>query len=82
MKKFADFIVEKRILLLIAFIIIAGFCGFLIPKVGINRDMTKYLPDDSSMKMGMDLMDVEFTGAANDYTIRVMFKGLTECGQP
>lgn len=77
MKRFADFIVEKRIILLIAFIIIAGFCGFLIPKVGINRDMTKYLPDDSSMKIGMDLMDEEFADAANDYTIRVMFKGLS-----
>ena len=76
MKRFTDFIVEKRIILLIAFIIIAGFCGFLIPKVGINRDMTKYLPDDSSMKIGMDLMDEEFADAANDYTIRVMFKGL------
>ena len=63
MKRFTDFIVEKRIILLIAFIIIAGFCGFLIPKVGINRDMTKYLPDDSSMKIGMDLMDEEFADA-------------------
>ena len=77
MKKFADFIVEKRLLLLITFIIIAGFCGILIPKVGINRDMTKYLPDDSSMKIGMDLMDEEFAEAATDYTIRVMFKGLS-----
>ena len=76
MKKFADFIVEKRLLLLIVFIIIAGFCSLLIPKVGVNRDMTKYLPDDSSMKIGIDIMDEEFGEAAADYTIRVMFNGL------
>ena len=33
----------------------------LIPQVGINTDMTKYLPDDSSMKQGVDIMAEEFS---------------------
>lgn len=31
-------------------------CLFLIPHVNINGDMTLYLPDDSPMKQGMDLL--------------------------
>ena len=78
MKKIADFIVEKRVLLLILFIALAGICGALILAVNVNTDMTKYLPDKSSMKQGMDKMDEEFPDAEGDYTIRVMFKGLDE----
>ena len=77
MKKIADFIVKKRILILVTVLILTGVCGFLIPKVGVNTDMTKYLPDSSSMKIGMDIMEEAFPDAEEDYTIRVMFKGLT-----
>lgn len=31
-------------------------CIFWMQKVEINEDMTKYLPDDSAMKAGMDIM--------------------------
>ena len=78
MKKIADFIVEKRIIILVVVLLIAGMCGILIPKVDINTDMTKYLPDDSSMKIGMDIMDKEFPDAEEDHTIRVMFRRLTD----
>ena len=78
MKKIADFIVEKRIIILAAVLLIAGMCGILIPKVDINTDMTKYLPDKSSMKTGMDIMDREFPDAEEDHTIRVMFRWLTD----
>ena len=74
MKKIADFIVEKRIIILVVVLLIAGMCGILIPKVDINTDMTKYLPDDSSMKIGMDIMDKEFPDAEDDHTIRIMFR--------
>ena len=78
MKKIADFIVEKRIFILATILVIAGLCGILIPKVNINTDMTKYLPDDSSMKIGMDIMKNEFPDAEEDHTIRVMFRRLTD----
>ncbi len=51
---------------------------FLIPKVKINSDLTKYLPDDSSMKKGMELMEQEFPDMEETYTIRIMFKDLPE----
>ncbi len=78
MKKIANFIVEKRNILMVTVIIIAGICAMLMPKVGVNTDMSKYLPDDSSMKIGMDIMEEEFPKAKEDYTIRVMFKDLAD----
>lgn len=51
-------------------------CLFLIPRVNINMDMTKYLPEDSSMRQGLDIMDEEFPETANANTIRVMFTNL------
>ncbi|MFV0400035.1 MAG: MMPL family transporter [Oscillospiraceae bacterium] len=78
MKKLANFIVEKRILLLVFMLALTVVCGLLIPQVGINTDMTKYLPDDSSMKMGMDVMEEEFPELEETYTIRVMFTDLSE----
>ena len=47
-----------------------------MPFVGINTDMTKYLPDSSQMKIGMDHMNEAFPDAVQTYTIRVMFRGL------
>ena len=78
MKKVADFIVEKRILILVLVLALAGLCFYLMTKVEINTDMTKYLPDASSMKQGMDVMDEEFPDVEEQYTIRVMFKGLND----
>lgn len=78
MKRIAGFIVEKRVWILMTVLLLAGVCGLLIPKVEINTDLTKYLPDKSSMKIGMDIMDEEFPDADTDSTIRVMFRGLTD----
>ncbi|MBQ6660341.1 MAG: MMPL family transporter [Lachnospiraceae bacterium] len=78
MKKTADFIVERRFWILAVVLILTGVFGMMIPKVKVITDMTEYLADDSSMKIGMDIMDEEFPDAQEDYTIRVMFRGLTE----
>lgn len=77
MKKFSSFVINKRYPILIIILIITAFCAYLIPKVKVNSDLSKYLADDSSMKMGIDIMDEEFNGSKNNRTIRVMFKGLS-----
>ena len=51
-----------------------GFAA-LIPFVNVNHDTTKYLPDDSSMKKGMDLMKAEF-GKESSCNLKVMFNDL------
>ncbi len=78
MKKLADFIVSKHKLVLAAVIVLAVFCAGLIPKVQINTDMTKYLPDDSVMKQGIDIMMDNFSNMATSQTIRVMFKDVPQ----
>ena len=83
MQKIAAFIVKKRKLLLVVMLALAVVCAALMPFVGINTDMTKYLPDSSQMKIGMDRMNEAFPDVAETYTIRVMFRGLdaaTGCG--
>ncbi len=78
MKKIASFIVNKRYIVLGVMLALCVVSAMLIPKVNINTDMTKYLPDDSSMGIGMDIMAEEFPNTVTPKTIRVMFNGLTD----
>ena len=77
MKRLTNFIVSKRIYILVVMLILTAVCSFLIPKVSVNSDMSKYLPDNSSMRQGLSLMKKEFPAEEDSYTIRVMFKGLS-----
>ncbi len=78
MKKTADFLVDKRKIIAVIMAVIVVVCAFFAFKVQINHDMTKYLPDDSQMKAGVDLMAQEFPDSSTISTIRVMFKGLSD----
>ena len=60
MKRLTNFIVNKRIVILAVMLVLTAVCAFLMPKVSVNSDMTKYLPDDSSMRRGISLMEKEF----------------------
>ena len=53
-------------------------CAVLALRVTVNYDMTKYLPDNSPMKKGMDIMADEFPSMGADKSIRVMAEGLNE----
>ncbi len=77
MKKAAAFLVDKRRLFLCAFLILAAVSILLIPQVRINYDLTQYLPADSRMKQGMQVMEQEF-GPAESSRLRVMFTSLSE----
>ena len=77
MQKIADFIVRRRKSVMVLMLIITVLCGILSTKVYVNEDMTEYLPDDSSMKQGMDIMSTEFPEAESTNTIRVMVQDLT-----
>lgn len=57
--------VKLRKLFLFATLALAIVCGLLIPRVNVNNDMTKYLPDDSRMRTGLDIIKDEFPSAAN-----------------
>ena len=50
----SEFIVRKRFMFLIAAVVVAIACALLIPRTNINTDMTRYLPNDSQMKQGIE----------------------------
>ena len=78
LKNFANIIVNGHKVILALMLILCVGCALLIPSVEINTDMTKYLPDDSSMKQGVDVMMEDFTAMAMSQTIRVMFEDLSQ----
>ncbi len=60
MKKIAEFLVNKRIYIFILMIVLTIISVFFVFRTKINYDLTKYLPVDSEMKMGLTIMDEEF----------------------
>ena len=54
-EKISNYIVNKRIPILA--LMLTGVSIFCSRFVEVNEDMTKYLPDDSNMKSGMDTME-------------------------
>lgn len=78
MKRIADFIVSKRYWILGVMVCVTIVCMVLSRQVTVNSDMTKYLPDDSSMKIGMGIMEDEFPELETANTVRVMARGLDE----
>lgn len=64
-------------------LVLAGVCGLLMLHVNINSDMTQYLPDDSRMRAGLEIMQNEF-GMSTDMAganVRVMTEGQTQVEQ-
>ena len=53
-------------------------CGIMMLHVNVNADMTKYLPDDSQMKKGLEIVFDEFGSSAqmSGADVHVMFEGV------
>ena len=76
MKLIANIIVRTRFLLLLATIAVAITCVFWMDSVNINTDTTKYLPEDSDMKAGLDIMNSEFPDTVQPEGFKLMFENL------
>ena len=77
MTRVAAFLVKRRHILLCFFLMLAAVSLLLVGRVKINYDLAKYLPENSHMKQGMQLMEQEFGSSASSQ-LRVMFTGLPE----
>ena len=77
-QKLSNLVVDHRKSVLLVLTLLTLLCAILFFQVPINTDMTKYLPDDSMMKMGIDKMEEEFPDSEIAKTVRVMFTDLTE----
>ena len=78
MKKFANFMIDKRYIFSGVMLVLFIVSLFFIPSTKINSDFSKYLPDDSNMKQGLDIMATEFPDTANNFAIQVMFTDLPD----
>ena len=59
-------------------VVLTTVVSLLMLGVHVNTDMTKYLPDGSSMKAGVELMEAEVPDAVSTHTLRVMVSGLDD----
>ena len=74
-----DVLVRKRLVFLVAAVLVAIACVFMIPHTRINSDMTRYLPDDSRMRQGINQMTEEFgEDGVGSGVVRVMFWSLPD----
>lgn len=78
MKKTAQFLVDRRKGIFLFMMCLAVVSVILIPRVNVNTDMTRYLPESSAMKQGIDLLAQEFSGLSMPNTVRVMFRDVPE----
>ena len=77
MRKFTDFIINKRHIILVIFILLTIGSVFLSQKVNINYDMAEYLPSTSETRIGMDIMEKEFKEIKSS-SLNLMFENLPE----
>lgn len=75
MRKFTDFIVNKRHIILVIFIILSIISLVLSKKVNINYDIAEYLPSTSETRIGMDIMEKEFKEIKSS-SLNLMFEDL------
>ncbi len=77
MKKFMGFLVDKRIYVVIGMLLLTIVSVVLMNYVNINEDLTKYLPSNSEMKKGLDIMNDEFANINSTESFKIMFTGLS-----
>ena len=79
MKKLANVLVNSRYVLLLLFLFLTALSVFLIPRVNINTDMTKYLPESSQMSRGIEVMKQAFPDTTfSQNEVKIMIDDLSE----
>ena len=56
----STFVVQKRNLITTLFLTLTILCGICFPFVGVNYDLSKYLPDFAPTKQALDVMEETF----------------------
>lgn len=65
MKKFYASLIKRRKIIIALFVCVAAVCGFLMIGVNQNYDMSKYLPQDTQAKVGIDILKNEYSYNGN-----------------
>ena len=74
MDKVAAVIVDRRNIIFFIFLMAALFCAFSRNWVQVCDDLTRYLPESTETRVGLDLMDREFTTFG---TAHIMVENIT-----
>ena len=74
LEKLATFIVDKRNLFFLLYIFAAIFCVFSMNWVKVENDVTKYLPENTETRLGIEAMNANF---AEMGTAQVMVSNVT-----
>lgn len=75
MERLARFVVEKRKLIYVVTAIATLLAALAIPFVTINSDMTRYLPEQSRIRQGLDAMNADFAQVS---PLEVMYTDLND----
>ena len=75
MRKFYNWVVNHRKLVITLFIIVFIICAICKKFVKVDYDMNDYLPEDSASTVALDVMDEEFGGGVPN--ARVMIENVT-----
>lgn len=83
MEKISALIVDKRKAFLVFFILAAIYCVASISKVSVNNDLTKYLPETTETRQGLDIMEREFVtfGSAKVLVANVTYEKALQMAQ-
>ena len=65
LKKISRQIVDKRVIIMIAFLAACVYCALSICRVHVNNDITSFLPPDTDTRRGLTIMENEFTTYAS-----------------
>ncbi len=65
LKKISRQIVDKRVIIMIAFLAACVYCALSINRVHVNNDITSFLPPDTDTRRGLTIMENEFTTYAS-----------------
>ena len=77
MQKFYRGIVDHPKLIITIFLAATLLCAVLQSMVGVNYDMTAYLPEDSHSTVSLELMENEFEGGIPNARVTVSYTHLT-----
>ncbi len=82
MKKLADFLVDKRLIVLAVMLLVTVVCGILWPMVETNTDMSRYLSKRSPMREGIAVQEQAFPDSEEVAAYRFAFENLADYDVP
>ncbi len=65
MRKVASVIVDRRVIILVAFLVAGVYCGLSLDRVKVDSDITAFLPAETDTRRGLTIMEEEFTTYAS-----------------